>query len=48
MKYIKGIEPKIDYKLGYIDASNIERAKYNSDADMCEAYKIDIIKKIRV
>lgn len=44
MQYIKGVEPTIDEKLGYLDVSNIERANYNLDADMCEAYKIEIIK----
>lgn len=45
MKYIKGVEPNIDDTLGYLDATNIERSKYNLDADMCEAYKIEIIKR---
>lgn len=43
-KYIKGIEPKVNEN-GYIDATNIERNKYDLDADMCEAYKIEILKK---
>lgn len=45
MNYIKGIEPKINEKLGYIDATNIERKKFDLDADMNEAYKIDILKR---
>ena len=45
MTYIKGRPPLIDSQLGYIDASNLERDKYDLDADMCEAYKIDILKK---
>ncbi|EKY29017.1 glycosyltransferase family 2 protein [Clostridium celatum] len=44
MKYIKGIEPNIDESIGYLDATNIDRSKYNLDADMCEAYKIKILK----
>lgn len=44
-KYIKGIEPNIDDRIGYIDATNLERKNYNLDADMCEAYKIDILKR---
>lgn len=44
-KYIKGIEPSIDDSIGYLDATNLERKNYNLDADMCEAYKIDILKR---
>lgn len=43
-EYIKGIAPKIDIEKGYLDATNLERKKYDLDADMCEAYKIDIMK----
>ena len=46
-KYIKGIEPSIDDSIGYLDATNLERKNYNLDADMCEAYKIDILKKFK-
>lgn len=28
-----------------MDATNLQRDKYNLDADMCEAYKTDIFKK---
>ena len=42
MQYIKGVPPKID---DYLDASNLDRGKYDLDADMCEAYKVEIIKK---
>ncbi|SCJ34492.1 Hyaluronan synthase [uncultured Clostridium sp.] len=45
MKYIKGVEPLIDDDIGYVDANNLERLKYNLDADMCEAYKIDKFKE---
>ncbi len=41
---IKGIWPKVNEK-GYIDCTNLERKKYDLDADMCEAYKVEIIKK---
>lgn len=44
-EYIKGIAPDIDDNIGYLDATNLERKNYNLDADMCEAYKIDIMKK---
>lgn len=43
--YIKGVPPKIDKEKGYIDALNIDRYKYDLDADMSEAYKVEIIKK---
>lgn len=43
-QYIKGHAPDVN-ELGYVDASNLERKKYNLDADMVEAYKLDILKK---
>ena len=42
--YIKGVAPNVNKK-GYVDATNLQRDKYNLDADMCEAYKTDIFKK---
>lgn len=44
-EYIKGVAPDIDENIGYLDVTNLERKNYNLDADMCEAYKIDIMKK---
>lgn len=44
MKYIKGSSPYVN-SYGYVDATNLERKKYNLDADMCEAYKIEIFRK---
>jgi len=41
---LKGVWPTVNEK-GYIDCTNLERKKYNLDADMREAYKLDIIKK---
>lgn len=41
---IKGAWPKTD-PCGYVDCTNLERYKYDLDADMCEAYKVEIIKK---
>lgn len=41
---IKGVWPLVNDD-GYIDCTNLERYKYNLDADMCEAYKVDVIKK---
>ncbi len=42
--YVKGVAPTVNEK-GYVDATNLQRAKYNLDADMCEAYKTDLFKK---
>ena len=42
--YIKGVAPIVNEK-GYVDATNLDRAKYNLDADMCEAYKTQLFKK---
>lgn len=43
--YMKPQIPLIDSKLGYIDATHIERAKYKLDMDMCEVHRISILKK---
>lgn len=43
-KYIKGVPPKVG-KDGYVDATNLERASYNLDADMCEAYKTELFRR---
>lgn len=42
--YIKGVEPLVNEN-GYIDATNLQRERYNLDADMTEAYKTNIFKK---
>ena len=34
-------------KKGFVDCTNLERKKYNLDADMCEAYKTDIMRKYK-
>lgn len=44
-EYIKGVAPKVNVNTQYIDATNLERYKYDLDADMAEAYKVDIIRK---
>ncbi len=43
--YMKNQSPKIDPKKGYVDASNIEREKYNLDMDMCEVTRIQLLKE---
>lgn len=42
--YIRGCAPLVNHK-GYIDATNIERKKFNLDADMTEAYKTALFRK---
>jgi glycosyltransferase involved in cell wall biosynthesis len=41
---IKGVWPKVNEN-GYVDCTNLERWKYDLDADMCEAYKVEVIKQ---
>lgn len=41
---LKGVWPKVNEE-GFVDCTNLERNKYDLDADMREAYKTDIIKK---
>ena len=41
---VKGVWPKINDK-GYVDCTNLERYKYDLDADMREVYKVDVIKR---
>lgn len=43
-EYIAGKSPFVN-ECGYVDATNLERSKYNFDADMCEAYKTEILKQ---
>lgn len=42
---IKGCWPLIDREKGYVDATDLERKKYMLDADMCEAWKTNVLKK---
>ncbi len=41
---VKGVWPSVNNK-GYIDCTNLQRNLYNLDADMREAYKLNILKK---
>ena len=43
-KYLKGSPPMVN-RYGFIDASNLERAAYNLDADMTEAYRTEVLKR---
>ena len=43
-KPLKGSYPKIPEQRNYVDATDLERGKYNLDADMCEAWKTEVLK----
>ena len=43
-KYMKDQEPIVDKTLGYVDATHLERKKYNLDMDMCEVHRTSIMK----
>ena len=43
-RYLKGIPPRTNQH-GYVDATNLERSKYDLDADMCEAYKTSMFRQ---
>lgn len=42
---IKGVWPTFPNNAQYFDATDLERANYNLDADMCEAWNTDILRK---
>lgn len=44
-RFMKDQTPLIDPAVGYVDASNIERANYNLDMDMCEAERISLLRE---
>lgn len=43
--YMKKQTPLIPDNPGYVDASNIERYKYNLNMDMCEVHRVSLLKK---
>lgn len=43
--YMKPQIPTIDPHLGYVDATHLERAKYNLNMDMCEVHRVSLFKK---
>lgn len=43
--YMKNQIPTIDPKVGYVDASNIERSLYNLDMDMCEVHRTELLRR---
>ena len=44
-EYMKDQEPIIDPQIGYVDATNIERGRYNLDMDMVEVTRVSLFKK---
>lgn len=44
-RFMKDQTPIIDPKLGYVDATHIEREQYNLNMDMCEVHRTDLFKK---
>lgn len=42
---LNGKWPAIPKEPGYIDATDLQRAAYSLDADMCEAWRTDVLKK---
>lgn len=43
--FMKNQIPKIDSKRGYVDATNVERPKYNLDMDMCEVHRTELLRR---
>ena len=44
-KYMKDQSPLIDKTVGFVDATHLERKKYNLDMDMCEVHRVSILKR---
>lgn len=42
---LKGVWPAIPDGTFYVDATDLERGKYNLDADMCEAWRTDVLRR---
>lgn len=43
--YMKPQIPVIDPHLGYVDATHLEREKYNLNMDMCEVHRVSLFRK---
>lgn len=43
--YMKDQKPAIDPERGYVDATHIERKKYNLNMDLCEVHRTSLFKK---
>lgn len=44
-QFMKPQKPIIDSRLGYVDATHIERSKYNLNMDMCEVHRTELFRK---
>lgn len=44
-RYMKDQTPCIDPAIGYVDASDLERAKYHLDMDMCEVTRTSLLRE---
>lgn len=44
-RYMKDQVPKIDNLIGFVDASHIEREKYNLNMDMCEVHRTKLFRE---
>ena len=44
-QFMKNQVPMIDPDIGYVDATNIERSKYNLDMDMCEVHRTELLRR---
>lgn len=44
-RFMKAQNPLINPEIGYVDATHIERRKYNLDMDMCEVQRVSLLKK---
>lgn len=44
-KFMKDQIPLIDPSVGYVDATNIERSRYNLDMDMCEVHRTALLRR---
>lgn len=43
--FMKPQKPLIDPSVGYVDATHLERAKYNLNMDCCEVHKMELLKR---
>lgn len=44
-EFMKNQTPVIDPKLGYVDATHLERKKYNLNMDMCEIHRVEMFRR---
>lgn len=42
---LKGVWPRMPQEAEYLDATDLERKDYDLDADMCEAWRTDVLRK---